>query len=99
MIKNIVIANLRKRGYKGLAKELENIEMVEALKVRRKRPWSQLPKGWTQKSLDKFARTLTNKTKRDHKGFFTECVKKISWTDIKDPDSFCAGLKNKYLGN
>jgi hypothetical protein len=62
-----------------------------------KEAWEKLPKGWTKESLDKFAKSLTDKTKGDPKGFFTECVKKIKDTDITDPEAFCASLKKEYL--
>jgi hypothetical protein len=59
--------------------------------------FEKLPKGWTEDSLDKFAKSLTDKSKDDPEGFFTECVKKMKETDIDDPEAFCGSLKSKYL--
>lgn len=56
-----------------------------------------LPKGWTRKSLIKFAHTLTGKTQKDSHGFFTKCVEKMKDTEIGDPNRFCAALKDRFL--
>jgi len=58
--------------------------------------WEDLPKGWTKKSLASFARSLTKKTKGDSKGFVTACVAKMKG-QVKNPEAFCAGLKDEYL--
>lgn len=60
--------------------------------------WQGLPKGWDEKSVDKFARSLTGKTKKDSKGFFTKCVKRLKDEEgIDNPQAFCAALKDEYL--
>jgi hypothetical protein len=58
----------------------------------------KLPPGWDQKSVEKFARSLTGKTKKDHKGFFRACVAKMKDVEGMDnPEAFCASLKDRYL--
>lgn len=59
--------------------------------------WKTLPKGWTKESLDKFAKSLTGKTKGDHKGFIRACIPKMQGK-VDDPAKFCASLKDRYLG-
>lgn len=54
-----------------------------------------LPKGWTNDSLDKFAKSLTGKA-GDEKGFFDACVKKIG-NNVSNPQAFCASIKDKYF--
>jgi len=58
--------------------------------------WERLPRGWTWESLDKFARSLTKRTKTRHKGFVYECVKKMKGK-VSDPYAFCASLKDRFL--
>lgn len=63
--------------------------------------WENLPKGWTKKSVEKFARSLTGKTKDDAEGFWTECYNRIKDEEGFDEESakrFCAALKDEYLG-
>jgi len=56
-----------------------------------------LPKGWTKESLDKFAKSLTDKSK-DEEGFFRACIAKVSDAEgIDDPEKFCGALKAKYF--
>jgi len=96
-----IIEELEDRNQFALAKELEEIEAARKtrkVRVKRKKPWATLPRGWTKESLDKFARSLTRKTKRDPKGFVRECMRKLKGTPIKDPARFCASLKDQYLG-
>lgn len=52
--------------------------------------WKSLPKGWTQKSVEKFWDTMTGEAK--HK--VTECIKKMDGK-IDDPGAFCASLADK----
>jgi len=59
--------------------------------------WKGAPKGWTRKSIEKFARSLTRKTKGDSKGFVRACVRKMTGK-VDDPEAFCAGLKDEFLG-
>lgn len=63
--------------------------------------FDNLPKGWTQKSVEKFARSLTGKTKEDSHGFFDKCVQKMkdeSGFSEESANKFCASLKDQYLG-
>lgn len=55
--------------------------------------WKSLPKGWTQKSVDKFWGTLTGDVK--HK--VTKCIKEMKG-DVDDPGAFCASLADKVEG-
>ena len=59
--------------------------------------WETLPRGWTKKSLEKFARSLTGKSKGDPEGFVRACELKMKGK-VDDPAAFCASLKDKYLG-
>lgn len=59
--------------------------------------WEGLPKGWTQKSLQKFAKSLTGK-KGTEEGFFDACVKKMKGK-INDPEKFCAAAKDELHGS
>lgn len=59
--------------------------------------WKGLPKGWTQKSLKKFTKSLTGKegTKKD---FFERCVKKMA-DKVDNPEAFCAAAKDEMHGS
>lgn len=61
--------------------------------------WENLPKGWTKKSVEKFARSLTGKTKDNPEGFFTKCYEKLE-PELGDEGAkkLCASLKDEYLG-
>ena len=64
--------------------------------------FENLPSGWDQKSVEKFARSLTGKTKQDNEGFFTKCVDKMKDEEGFDEEGakkFCAALKDQYLGH
>lgn len=56
-----------------------------------------LPKGWTQKSVKKFAKSLTGKgaTKKD---FFEKCVSKMKGK-VSNPQAFCASVKDEVHGS
>lgn len=56
-----------------------------------------LPKGWTQKSLQKFAKSLTGKEGTE-KGFFDACVKKMK-DEMDNPEAFCAAAKDELHGS
>lgn len=56
-----------------------------------------LPKGWTQSSLKKFAKSLTGK-EGTQKGFFDKCVKKMQGK-IDNPEAFCASAKDELHGS
>jgi len=55
--------------------------------------WEGLPKGWTRKSIQKFAKSLTGKTGIE-KGFFDKCVKKMKGK-VDNPEAFCAAAKDE----
>jgi hypothetical protein len=55
--------------------------------------WSNLPKGWTKKSVEKFAKSLADKG-ATKKGFFDACVSKMEG-NIDDPEAFCASIKDE----
>lgn len=56
-----------------------------------------LPKGWTQKSLQKFTKSLTGK-EGTKKGFFDKCVEKMKGK-VSDPEAFCASAKDELHGS
>lgn len=53
----------------------------------------ELPKGWTHKSVKKFAKSLTGK-EGPKKGFFDRCVKKMRG-HVSNPEAFCASVKDE----
>lgn len=55
--------------------------------------WDNLPKGWTEKSVKKFAKSLAKKGAKE-KGFFDACVDKMKG-NIDDPEAFCASIKDE----
>jgi len=62
--------------------------------------FDKLPPGWTRKSLTKFARSLTGKTKASPEGFWTECFERMKDEEGFDEESakkFCSSLKDEYL--
>lgn len=69
----------------GLHAEAARLEHVEA-----KKPWSKLPKGWTQESLKKMWSSLTG----DRKHKITKCMKKMEGK-VDNPGAFCASLARK----
>ena len=56
-----------------------------------------LPKGWTQGSLKKFAKSLTGKEGTETK-FFERCVKKMEGK-VSSPERFCAAAKDELSGS
>jgi predicted double-glycine peptidase len=54
------------------------------------------PKGWTDKSVEKYSRTFSKKMKGGVKatGFFDKCVKKMK-DKMDNPEGFCAALKDE----
>ena len=61
----------------------------------REAAWEGLPKGWTQKSVDKFWGSLTGDVK--HK--VTKCIEKMKGSKgVDDPGAFCASLADKVEG-
>ena len=59
--------------------------------------WKTLPKGWTKESLDKFAKSLTGKTKGDSEGFVRACIPKMKGK-VTDAAAYCSSLKDKFVG-
>ncbi|KFZ25555.1 MAG: hypothetical protein KQ78_02243 [Candidatus Izimaplasma bacterium HR2] len=59
---------------------------------------NETPKGWTKDTIEKFAKTLGKESATD-KGFFDVCVTRMKKHDIKDPEGFCADLKDKVFGH
>ena len=62
--------------------------------------WDNLPKGWTKKSVKKFANSLTKESGKtpDDDGWFDACVNKIKG-EIDDPEAFCASLRDEIKGH
>lgn len=58
--------------------------------------FERLPKGWTKKSVEKFAKSLAKKEATE-KGFFDACVSKMS-PHMDDPEAFCASVKDQVWG-
>lgn len=58
---------------------------------------NKLPKGWTQDSLKKFAKSLTNKEGTQEK-FFERCVNKMKGK-LDNPEGFCASVKDELHGS
>lgn len=56
-----------------------------------------LPKGWTQSSVKKFAKSLTGKA-AEKKGFFDKCVEKVKGK-FDNPEAFCAAVKDEVEGS
>lgn len=61
-----------------------------------------MPKGWTKKSVKKFANTLaTNEAVKNaatKPGFFDKCVKKMTGK-VANPEGFCASVKDVAHGS
>jgi len=60
--------------------------------------FSNLPKGWTQNSVKKFAKNLVDKGGGKSEGFFDKCVEKMKGK-IDNPEGFCAGVKDEVYGS
>jgi hypothetical protein len=59
--------------------------------------WHGLPKGWKEKSVKKFSKSLTGK-KATQKGFFDKCVERMK-SKMKNPQAFCAAAKDEVSGS
>jgi hypothetical protein len=58
--------------------------------------FKKFPKGWTEESIVKFAKTLVKDAGiegGDKKGFFDACVTKMSG-EMDNPEGFCAAVKD-----
>ena len=58
---------------------------------------NETPKGWSKDSVEKFAKTIGKSSAKDE-GFFSACVARMKKHDMKDPEGFCADLKDKAWG-
>lgn len=78
--------------YKRCMKRLE-----ESKDINEAEGMQGLPKGWTQKSLSKFSKSLTGK-KATQKGFFDKCVERMKGK-LDNPEGFCASIKDERHGS
>jgi len=67
------------------------------LEVKEAEGMEGLPKGWTQKSVRKFSKSLTGK-EGTKEGFFDRCVKKMQGK-MSNPQAFCASVKDELHGS
>lgn len=58
---------------------------------------SEAPKGWDEESVKKFAKTIGMESAKDT-GFFEACVTRMKKHEMKDPEGFCADLKDIAWG-
>ncbi len=58
--------------------------------------WKNLPNGWTDASVKKFAQSLTGKD-ATKEGFFDACVAKMTGK-LSNPEAFCATVKDHVYG-
>lgn len=59
--------------------------------------WQGTPKGWTGKSIKKYAKSLTGK-KGPQKGFFDKCVERMRGK-MDNPEAYCASIKDETTGS
>lgn len=65
-------------------------------KAAKKKPWNKKPEGWTERSVGKYTKTLTEEAEHP----FTKCVEKLKGkSNITDPKRFCGSLKNRMKKN
>lgn len=55
----------------------------------KKKPWSKKPKGWKDKSIKKYYKTMSE----DSKHPFTTCVEKMK-KHIDNPEAYCASIRD-----
>lgn len=84
-------------------KETIEEKVEKYFKIDEKIGWENLPKGWTKKSVMKFAKSLTGKDdpKDNPENFFTKCYERIKdeeGFDEKSAKKLCASLKDHVLG-
>lgn len=58
---------------------------------------NETPKGWTEDSIKKFAKSIGAGDAKES-GFFKKCVDRSKKHGMKDPEGFCADLKDKAWG-
>ena len=85
-------ASLRRRAVR-IAHENANLRAPILRAIKAADPWSKLPKGWTQESVDKFWGTLTGDVK--HK--VTKCMEQMKGK-VDDTGAFCGSLADKVEG-
>lgn len=78
------------RTFIRLASADHTIKQPLVVLVRQAAAWDNLPKGWTQESVEKFWKGLTGEAK--HK--VTRCIERMS-DKFDDPGAFCASLADK----
>lgn len=88
--------NKLKSFFKHFKSEGFNLEEIEFL-IREAEGMKGLPKGWTQKSLRKFSKSLTGK-EGTKEGFFKKCVKRMEGK-VDNPEGFCASVKDELHGS
>ena len=59
-----------------------------------KKPWADKPKGWTDKSVKDYSKTMMEGKKHP----FTACVNKMKGK-VETPEKFCGSIKDKFTGN
>src|SRR5579863_505655 len=57
--------------------------------------WKKKPRGWTQKSLEKYQKSMTSTDVSS--GDVTDCIKKIK-NHVDDPGAFCSSLEDATKG-
>ena len=57
----------------------------------KKKPWTDKPEGWTNKSVKQYSKTMMGKKKHP----FTACVKKMKGK-VETPERFCGSVKKIY---
>jgi desulfoferrodoxin-like iron-binding protein len=62
--------------------------------------FSKYPKGWTQDTVKKFAKSLSQDMKGGpkSKGFFDKCVEKMK-DKVGDAEGLCASIKDEVYGS
>lgn len=98
--KNIkkIIENLREQEEEC---PLCSLDESEVEKIMEDIGWSDLPDGWTEKSIKKFAKSLTGKDV-DEEGFWTKCFERIKDEEGFDEESakkFCSSLVDHIKGS
>ena len=67
------------------------------IKIKEAEGMEGLPKGWTNKSVRKFSKSLTGK-EGTQKDFFERCVNKMKGK-VSNPEAFCASVKDELHGS
>lgn len=59
---------------------------------------TELAKGWDKESIQKFAKSI-GAASATEKGFFEKCVARSKKHGMKDPEGFCADIKDTAFGH